>query len=242
MALSNDELLRYQRQLTIEGWDQDKVKQSRVIVVGLGGIGGTAAMYLAAAGVGTLRLVEHDRVDVTNLNRQIPYDTSDVGRLKLECAAGRLAALNPHVAIEPVQDVVTMENVRLLAAGCDVIVDGLDNQPGREILNGAALALSIPYVYGSVCGWRGSVSVFHPPRTPCMACLTAGAPGNTPPVPALGAVAGLVGTLQAVAALTFLNSGEIPLAGRLLLLDALTMQFDSVLFQRSPSCPVCGSG
>jgi adenylyltransferase/sulfurtransferase len=247
-ALSNDEILRYSRHLlmpevTLAG--QQKLKDARVLCVGAGGLGSPLALYLAAAGVGTLGLVEFDKVDVTNLQRQILYSTADVGRPKLEAACERLTALNPEVKIVPHATRLTSDNVMEVIAGYDIVADGTDNFPTRYLVNDACVFAGKPNVYASIYRFEGQVSVFHAARGPCYRCLF---PEPPPPrlVPScadggvLGVLPGIVGSLQALEVLKLiLGTGE-PLIGRLVLFDALAFTTRDLRFRKDPGCEVCG--
>ena len=247
-GLTPGELRRYARHLTLpqvgrEG--QQRLKAARVLLVGAGGLGSPAALYLAAAGVGTLGLVDHDAVDFSNLQRQVLYGTSDVGRRKLESAAERLGDLNPEVRLTTHDARLTSHNAIEILADYDVVVDGSDNFPTRYLVSDACVLLGKPDVYGSIHRFEGQVSVFHAGRGPCYRCLYRDPP---PPelVPSceqagvLGVLPGIVGALQAAEAIKLvLGTGE-PLVGRLLLVDALTMRFRELTLARDSECPVCG--
>ena len=245
--LSPEELARYARHLVlpevaIEG--QRRLKRSSVLLVGAGGLGSPAALYLAAAGVGRIGIVDFDVVDESNLQRQILHDTSWVGRPKLESAVARLAALNPHVRVEPHAAALTRDNALALLAGYDVVVDGTDNFETRYLTNDACYFLKKPNVYGSIFRFEGQASVFWPDRGPCYRCLF---PEPPPPglVPScaeggvLGILPGVIGGIQATEALKILLGVGEPLVGRLLLYDALAMRFDEVQLRRDPACPLC---
>lgn len=247
-TLSNEEILRYSRHLvmpevTLAG--QQRLKDARVLCVGAGGLGSPLALYLAAAGVGTLGIVEFDRVDLTNIQRQILYDTADVGRPKLDAARERLAALNPEITIVPHPLRLTGENVMEVVAGYDVVADGTDNFPTRYLVNDACVLTGKPNVYASIYRFEGQVSVFDARRGPCYRCLF---PEPPPPglVPScadggvLGVLPGIVGTLQALEVLKLvLGTGE-PLYGRLVLFDALAFTMRELKFRKDPGCAVCG--
>ncbi len=252
MPLSKPEMERYRRQLTVDGWDQEKLRRARVLVAGVGGLGGVSATYLAVAGVGHLRICDSDKVELSNLNRQILYTEADIGKPKAMLAVKRLSALNPDIQIDAVLDTLTGTNAAELASGCDLIVDGLDNHAGRLMLNRASFDLKIPYVYGAINEWLGQLSLFNPPKTACLACLMRGEPGNAGPAqktgptqnpgptPVFGALAAAVGSLQATLALRYLMTGENTAANTLLILRADTMAFERVTFERRPGCAVCG--
>ena len=246
--LTRDEVQRYSRHLILPevGVDgQRRLKAARVLCVGAGGLGSPAALYLAAAGVGKLGLVDFDVVDVTNLQRQILYSTLDVGRPKLEAAAERLTGLNPDVNVVTHETRLTSANALDLFRQYDVIVDGADNFPTRYLVNDACVLTGRPNAYGSIFRFEGQASVFATPDGPCYRCLY---PEPPPPglVPScaeggvLGVLPGLVGTIQATEALKLILGSGTTLAGRLLLLDAWTMEFRTVKARRDPDCPVCG--
>jgi adenylyltransferase/sulfurtransferase len=247
--LSNEEVLRYSRHLIIpdvgiEG--QRKLKQSRVLLVGAGGLGSPLALYLAAAGVGTIGLVDFDVVDLTNLQRQILHGTKDVGRRKLESAADRIHDVNPHVALELHETRLTSQNALELVRAYDFVVDGTDNFPTRYLVNDACVLAGKPNVYGSIFRFEGQASVFSTEQGPCYRCLF-----REPPPPGLvpscaeggvlGVLPGLIGVIQATEAVKLaIGIGE-PLIGKLLLVDALRMQFRTLKLQRDPTCPACGT-
>ena len=247
-ALTDEELRRYARHLVLpqvgpEG--QRRLKAARVLLVGVGGLGSPAAMYLAAAGVGALGLVDHDAVEVSNLQRQVLHGTAAVGTSKLASAAARLRDLNPAVAIECHEVRLTSANALGILAEYDVVVDGSDNFPTRYLVNDACALLGRPDVFGSIHRFEGQVSIFWADRGPCYRCLYREAP---PPelVPSceeggvLGVLPGIVGSLQAVEAIKLvLGIGE-PLVGRLLLVDALGMRMRELALAKDPACPLCG--
>jgi adenylyltransferase/sulfurtransferase len=247
-SLSRDEILRYSRHLimpevTLEG--QLRLRRARVLCVGAGGLGSPLALYLAAAGVGTIGLVEFDTVDLTNLQRQVLYDSGDVGRPKIEAAVERLTALNPGIAIVPHAVRLASGNVLDIVRGYDVVADGTDNFPTRYLVNDACVLTGVPNVYASIFRFDGQVSVFDARRGPCYRCLF---PEPPPPgmVPScaeggvLGVLPGIAGALQALEVLKLvLGTGE-PLVGRLVLFDALGCRFTEVAVQKDPSCAVCG--
>ena len=247
-ALTAEELQRYARHLALpqvgrEG--QQRLKAARVLLVGVGGLGSPAALYLAAAGVGTLGLVDHDVVEHSNLQRQIIHATSDVGRPKLASAAARLADVNPAVRIEPHETRLTSANALDLLADYDVIIDGSDNFPTRYLVNDACVLLGKPDVYGSIYRFEGQAAVFWAARGPCYRCLYRDPP---PPelVPScaeggvLGVLPGIVGSIQAAEAIKLMLGAGEPLIGRLLLFDALRMSFRALTLDKDPACPVCG--
>jgi adenylyltransferase/sulfurtransferase len=247
-ALSNDEVQRYSRHLIIpevgvEG--QQRLKEARVVCIGAGGLGSPASLYLAAAGVGTLGVVDFDVVDFSNLQRQILYSSSDVGRRKVEAAASRLTALNPEVRVVAHETPLTSANALDILRDYDVVVDGADNFPTRYLVNDACVLLGKPNAYGSIFRFDGQASVFATKGGPCYRCLY---PEPPPPglVPScaeggvLGVLPGIIGTIQATEAIKLILGIGNTLAGRLLLLDALTMEFRTMKLRRDPACPVCG--
>jgi adenylyltransferase/sulfurtransferase len=247
--LDGDELRRYGRHLVLnevgtEG--QRRLKGSRMLLVGAGGLGSPAALYLAAAGVGTLGLVDFDKVDITNLQRQVIHGTSDIGRPKLDSASDRIRDLNPHVHVEQYDTALTSANALEIAHGYDVILDGTDNFPTRYLVNDTSVLLGIPNAFGSVLRFEGQASVFGAQDGPCYRCLfreppPPGAVPNCADAGVLGVLPGLIGTIQATEAIKLVLGVGAPLIGRLLLIDALEMQFRSIALRRDPECPACGT-
>jgi adenylyltransferase/sulfurtransferase len=246
--LTNDELARYSRHLIlpevgIEG--QRRLKAARVLCVGTGGLGSPLAFYLAAAGVGTLGLVDFDVVDPSNLQRQIIHSTKDIGRKKLDSAAEKLLALNPGLIIVKHETMLTSANALDILKDYDIVADGTDNFPTRYLVNDACVLLGKPNVYGSIFRFEGQASVFATENGPCYRCLY---PEPPPPgmVPScaeggvLGILPGLVGVIQATEAIKLILGKGESLAGRLLLVDALNMRFRELKLRKNPECPVCG--
>jgi molybdopterin/thiamine biosynthesis adenylyltransferase/rhodanese-related sulfurtransferase len=248
-ALDDDKRRRYSRHLLIPEvgeTGQLKLLDSRILLIGAGGLGSPASLYLAAAGVGKLGIVDDDRVDETNLQRQIVHSTQELGEPKAESARRTISALNPDVEVVPYLERLSSENVdRILADGWDVIVDGADNFPTRYLVNDASIWHGIPVVHGSIFRFEGQVTVFKPGEGPCYRCLF---PQPPPPELApscaeggvLGVLPGIIGSLQANEALKLALGMGDPLVGRLLLFDALRVEFDEVVLRRDPACPVCG--
>jgi adenylyltransferase/sulfurtransferase len=247
--LAHEELLRYSRHLLLPevGVDgQRRLKGARVLVVGAGGLGSPVSLYLAAAGVGTIGLVDFDLVDLTNLQRQILHGTSTVGRPKLESARERLHDLNPHVRVEGISDRLTSVNAMEILRAFDVIVDGTDNFPTRYLINDAAVLLGKPNVYGSIFRFEGQASVFDATRGPCYRCLY-----QEPPPPGLvpscaeggvlGVLPGIIGSIQALETIKLVLGAGTSLAGRLLLFDALRLRFRELALRKDPDCPLCGA-
>jgi sulfur-carrier protein adenylyltransferase/sulfurtransferase len=247
--LTPAQLDRYSRHLLLPEVGekgQDRLLRSRVLLLGAGGLGSPAALYLAAAGVGTLGIIDNDTVDASNLQRQILHGTSRLGTPKVESAAERLTDLNPDVKVIPFQERLTSENVdRVFDHGWDVVVDGLDNFPTRYLVNDASVWKDVPVVHGSIFRFDGQVTTFWPKKGPCYRCLyPEPPPAHLAPSCAeagvLGVLPGIVGTIQATEAIKIvLGQGE-PLVGRLLTYDSLKMQFRTLKLRRDPDCPVCG--
>jgi len=248
VTLSHEEILRYSRHLLIpdvglEG--QKKLKAAAVLVIGTGGLGSPVALYLAAAGVGRIGLVDYDVVDESNLQRQVIHGTSGVGVLKVESARERMLDLNPDITVEVYNEPFVSENAYRIAEPYDIIIDGTDNFPTRYLTNDLCVLTGKPNVYGSIFRFDGQLSVFDAKRGPCYRCLF---PEPPPPglVPScaeggvLGVLPGTIGTLQATEALKLILGIGTPMIGRLLLYDALTLSFDFVNLRKDPNCRVCG--
>ncbi len=248
VRLSKEEVLRYSRHLIMpevgmEG--QLKLKAAKVLCIGTGGLGAPLGQYLAAAGVGRIGLVDFDKVDLTNLQRQILFSTSDVGRPKIEAAAERLRGLNPDIQIDTFETMLTSANALDILKDYDLVVDGTDNFPTRYLVNDACVLLGKPNVYGSIFRFEGQVTVFSYPGGPCYRCLY---PEPPPPglVPScaeggvLGVLPGIVGSIQAAETLKLILGKGEPLVGRLLLFDALAMSFRELKLRKNSECPVCG--
>lgn len=233
---------RYVRQLGVPGWGaegQRRLAASHVFIAGVGGLGCAASVHLAAAGVGKLTVCDADRVELSNLNRQVLYTPQDIGHEKALVAVERLRALNPSIEIAPVVAEIDERTACDLVRGADVILDCLDNLLTRFALNRCSVATGIPMVYAAVSEFTGHVSFLHPPATPCLECFVSRTP---PPVePAIpGCTAGLVGALEAMEAIKFLTGIGENLAGRLLVIEGLEPRFDVVGIARDPGCPACG--
>jgi adenylyltransferase/sulfurtransferase len=247
--LSNDEIARYSRHLILpevgmEG--QQKLKAAKVLCVGTGGLGSPLAFYLAAAGIGTLGLVDFDVVDASNLQRQIIHSTKDVGRPKIDSAAEKLTALNPFLNVVKHETMLTSQNALEIIRDYDIVADGTDNFPTRYLVNDACVLTGKPNAYGSIFRFEGQASVFATERGPCYRCLY---PEPPPPglVPScaeggvLGILPGLVGIIQATEVIKFILGKGEPLIGRLLLVNALDMRFRELKLRKNPDCPVCGT-
>ncbi len=247
-TLSNDEILRYSRHLIMpeigmEG--QLKLKRAKVLLVGTGGLGAPLGLYLAAAGVGRIGVVDFDKVDFTNLQRQIMFGTSDVGRPKIEAAGERLGNLNPEIRLDRYETALTSENALEIIRDYDIVADGSDNFPTRYLVNDACVLLGKPNIYGSIFRFEGQASIFGAPGGPCYRCLY---PEPPPPglVPScaeggvLGVLPGIIGSIQAMETLKLILGKGEPLIGRLLLFDALGMKFRELKLRKNAHCPICG--
>ena len=248
-TLNAEEIKRYSRHLIMPevGMDgQRRIKQGSVLCIGAGGLGSPAAMYLAAAGVGRIGIVDFDVVDYSNLQRQLLHTTNDVGRTKLESARSKINALNPHVQVETYEEALSSDNAMRLFKGYDVILDGTDNFPTRYLVNDACVLMGIPNAYGSIFRFEGQASVFATKDGPCYRCLY---PEPPPPglVPScaeggvLGVLPGIIGVIQATESLKLLTGIGQPLIGRFLIYDALNMKFRELKLRKDPDCPVCGT-
>jgi molybdopterin/thiamine biosynthesis adenylyltransferase/rhodanese-related sulfurtransferase/molybdopterin converting factor small subunit len=246
--LSHAEVLRYSRHLLlpevgVEG--QRKLKAARVLTIGAGGLGSPLSLYLAAAGVGTIGIVDFDAVDLTNLQRQIVHGTSTLGHSKLESAKARLTDLNPNVSVETHETRLTSENALDLIREYDIVVDGTDNFPTRYLVNDACVLLGKPNVYGSIFRFEGQASVFYAKEGPCYRCLY-----SEPPPPGLvpscaeggvlGVLPGIIGSIQALETIKWIIGAGDSLVGRLVLFDALKLRFRELKLRKDPNCPICG--
>jgi adenylyltransferase/sulfurtransferase len=240
--LTKNEEERYDRQMMIdeigeEG--QEKLHDASVVIAGAGGLGSPIAIYLAAAGVGTIRLIDHDRVDLSNLNRQVLHWEKDVGRKKVESAKEKLKSLNGHVAIEAREETIHEANVSALLDGFDVVVDAMDNLSTRYILNRAAIEKMIPFVHGAVSGFEGRVMTIIPGNTACLRCMYR---GPVPPskFPVVGVAPGIIGVIQATEVIKYIVGAGVLLTNRLLIYDGLQMEFTQFKVKRNPNCEHCG--
>jgi len=244
MSFSDEEVERYARHLVLRevgGPGQQRLKAARVLIVGAGGLGAPAALYLAAAGVGQLTLVDPDNVDRSNLQRQVLYDSDDEGRMKVEAAGARLVALNPNVEVARIAERLTDANARALIAGHGLVLDGTDDFATRFAVNAACVAEKITLVSGAIGRWTGQVSVFG--GQPCYRCLVPEIPPDAETCAAVGvvgALAGVVGSMMALEAVKLLAGAGEPLTGRLMIYDALAAEARTVRIGADPQCEVCG--
>jgi molybdopterin/thiamine biosynthesis adenylyltransferase len=246
MTFSDAEVERYARHLVLReigGPGQQRLKAARVLVVGAGGLGAPAALYLAAAGVGEIAIADADTVALSNLQRQVLYATTDAGRVKVEAAAERLSALNPDIRIVPIATMLTDANARALIAGYDLALDGTDDFATRFAVNAACVAEGVTLVSGAIGRWTGQVGVFA--GRPCYRCLVPDIPPDAETCAAVGvvgALAGVIGSMMALETLKLLTGAGEPLTGRLLIYDALAAEVRTVRVGADPECPVCEEG
>ena len=249
MSLTPSDLVRFSRHITLDEIGragQERLKAARILCVGAGGLGSPAALYLAAAGVGTLGLVEFDDVDESNLQRQVLYSTADVGRPKLEAASDRLLGLYPALTVEPNNVSLDARNARQLVAAYDVVLDGTDNFTARYLVNDACVLEGKPNAFGSIFRFEGQASVFAVPEGPCYRCLhpeppPPGVVPNCAEAGVLGVLPGIIGTIQATEAIKLILGIGEPLVGRFLIYDALRMRFRELKLSKDPHCAVCGT-
>ena len=241
--LTPNERERYDRQIMIEeiGQEgQEKLKRSRVAIAGAGGLGSPIAIYLTAAGIGMIRMIDHDQVTLSNLNRQILHWEEDIGRKKVDSAREKLRNLNREVKIEGIAETITESNVSQLVDGCDVIVDAMDNIPTRYILNRCAIEKQIPFFHGAVNGFEGRVMTILPGKTACLRCLYRG-PVPQEKFPVIGVTPAVVGSIQATEVIKYLVGMGKLLTNRLLIYDGLQVTFSEFTINKNPNCDHCGS-
>ncbi len=244
MGLLEKELARYQRQMLIDDWGEEgqkKLRDATVFIAGAGGLGSPAALFLAAAGIGRLKICDPSEVFMTNLNRQILFREWDIGTNKAYAARQALMELNPHVEVEPIDEKITQQNIAGLVADSTIILDCLDNFASRYILNRLAVNTRIPFIHAGIEGMAGQITVIHAPETPCLACIFPEPLPSKKIFPIAGAASGMLGTLQACEAIKWvLGMGE-NLKDRLLAWDGKLMQFHEIEIKKDPGCPVCGN-
>jgi len=240
--LTREELERYDRQIMIRGVGEEgqkKLKQAKIIIAGSGGLGSSASIYLAAAGVGRIQIVDHDSVELSNLNRQVLHGDEDIGKKKVISATEKLKKINRGVEIEAIEETITEANVSQLVAGFDLIVDALDNLPTRYLLNKAALAMDIPFFHGAVYGFEGRAMTVIPGKSACLRCVYQ---GITPQekFPVIGVTPAVIGCIQATEVIKYIvGVGEL-LTNRLLAYDGLSMKFTELKVKKDPNCEHCG--
>ena len=238
---AGQELERYKRQIMLDGFGmegQERLKNACVLIAGAGGLGSVVSIYLAVAGVGRIRLIDNDKVELSNLNRQILYGDKNIGRAKVDVAKEKLEGLNPGVMVEAVNDTITEGNVFELAAGCDVLVDALDNFATRYLLNQAVISRRVPLFHGAVRGFEGRVTTIIPGQTPCLRCLYPQTP-QPEETPVVGVTPAVIGSIQATEVIKYiLGIGKL-LTNRLLIYDGLGSAFCELDLQRRPDCEEC---
>lgn len=241
--LTEKERERYDRQIMIYGFGeagQEKLKKAKVFIAGAGGLGSPVAIYLAAAGIGTIRLADHDTVERSNLNRQVLHWEEDIGGRKVDSAAAKLHQLNPDIKIETIQDTITETNVLRLVGDSDLIVDAMDNLPTRYILNKAAIEKGIPFFHGAVYGFEGRAMTVIPGRTACLNCLYHNVKVPKEKFPVIGVTPAVIGCIQATEVIKYLTGLGDLLTNRILNYDALRMRFTEFTIKRDPNCAHCG--
>ncbi len=232
--------------MIIPGWGdavQERIQSASVLIAGAGGLGSPAALYLAAAGVGTIRIADSDSVDLSNLNRQILHDEDSLGGMKTDSARQRLGRFNSGITIETAAERIDDANISGLAEGMDIIIDCLDSFSSRQVLNRCSVRSGIPLIHAGISGTGGQLTVFSPPESGCLSCIFPETDTGEPeenPLPVLGAVAGILGTLEAMEAIKLITGLGEALIGRLLIFDALYTDFQEIDIRKDPECPVCG--
>ena len=248
-TLTEEETRRYARTIALPGVGlegQRKLKAASVLVIGAGGLGSPVAMYLAAAGIGRIGIVDPDMVDITNLQRQVIHDTTMIGRLKAESAREKMLRLNPHIEVDVYAESFSSDNAEKIAGDYTILVDGTDNFHTRYLINDFCVLTGKPYVYGAVYRFEGQVSVFGAQKGPCYRCLFPEPPPqdlivNTSEAGIFNVLPGTVGTIEVAETLKLILGVGVPLVGKLLLYDAMTMSFQIVRLDKDPDCPVCGT-
>ncbi len=239
--LSKQESQRYSRQIAIDGFGregQEKLSNARVVIAGAGGLGSPVAIYLAAAGVGKIRLIDHDSVDLGNLNRQVLYQETDLGKAKVASARAKLESLNSTIQIEDIKESITQDTAFDLVGDYDLIVDAMDNFPARRLLNRVAINKRIPFFHGAVRGFEGTATSIIPGLTPCLACLYKQDPQQKQ-TPVIGVTPAVIGCIQATEVIKYIvGIGEL-LTGRLLIYDGLSLEFMELSIERDPHCQEC---
>ena len=242
--LTREELERYQRQIIIDGFGEDgqaRLKRAKVFIAGAGGLGSPIAIYLAAAGIGTIRIVDHDTVELSNLNRQVLHWDENIGTAKTDSAAAKLKKINPGAVIEPVAETITGANISQLIAGFDLIVDAMDNLPTRYLLNRTALEKNIPFFHGAVNGFEGRAMTIIPGKTACLNCVYHDASIPAEKFPVIGVTPAVIGCIQATEVIKYIVGLGRLLTDRLLVYDGLEMTFTELSIKKDPDCTHCGN-
>jgi molybdopterin/thiamine biosynthesis adenylyltransferase len=237
------ELKRYDRQMMMEEigtHGQEKLKRARIFIAGAGGLGSTTAIYLAAAGIGLIKIADSDRVELSNLNRQVLHWEEDIGKKKIESAKDKLTKLNPNIKVEIIYDCINQSNVMQMLDGIDVIVDAMDNLATRYILNKAAIKKNIPFFHGAVNGFEGEVMDIIPGKTACLRCMYHGEPPSKK-FPVIGATTAVIGSIQAMEVIKYIAGIGDLLVNRLLIFDGLDMKFKEFKVKKNPECEHCGN-
>jgi len=240
--LTRYELERYDRQIIISGFGkegQEKLKQAKVFIAGAGGLGCPVSMYLIAAGAGMIRIIDHEKVELSNLNRQVLHWSEDIARIKVDSAAEKLNRLNQEIKIEAIKEMITEANVSQLVAGFDLIIDAMDNLPTRYLLNKAALEMNIPLFHGAVYGFEGRAMTIIPGKTACLMCVYKGAIAEGK-FPVIGVTPAVIGCIQAAEAIKYIVGIGKLLTNRLLVYDGLNMKFIELKVKKDPNCEHCG--
>ncbi|MCD6243007.1 HesA/MoeB/ThiF family protein [Candidatus Bathyarchaeota archaeon] len=243
VKLTEDELTRYSRQIMIPNWNvegQIKLKNAKVTIVGVGGLGCPVALYLTAAGIGRITLIDKEKIELSNLNRQILHWSVDIGKFKTFSAIEKLSKLNPLIKFESYEEEIERESIRELIKGSNVAVDCLDNWKTRFILNEACVSERIPLVHAGVHSWYGQITTIMPGKGPCLRCILPKTPKEEEKFPVLGVTAGVLGLLEALEAIKIIVGLGKPLVGRILFFDGETLSFQEAQVQRKRDCPVCG--
>ncbi|MHA1132550.1 MAG: HesA/MoeB/ThiF family protein [Candidatus Helarchaeota archaeon] len=240
--LADTEKERYARQLIITNWGettQEKLKQATVAIIGVGGLGSVNSYYAAAAGIGKIKIVDDDIVDLSNLNRQIVHFTPNISEKKVGSALEKLKALNPEVEVEAFGERLTEENIETIITDCDVVLDCLDNFQARFLLNKKCVDLEIPYIHAACYAFEGRVLTIIPRKGPCLQCFYPKIPKEMERIPVVGAAVGIIGSIEVTEAIKCITGIGKPLIGRLLIVDGENMSFDIIEVKRHPECPVC---
>lgn len=238
----SDKFQRYERQMMIEGFGhegQERLKKAKVVIAGAGGLGGVISIYLTVAGVGKIRLIDCDRVELSNLNRQVLYVDKDIGGRKADLAREKLESLNKEVQVEAITETITEDNVVKLVGDCDLIVDAMDNFPTRFILNKVAVQKGIPFFHGAIRGFEGRATTIIPGKTPCLKCLYRRVP-KPGASPVIGVAPAVIGSIQATEVIKYIAGIGDLLTNRLLIYDGMSLEFMEIRVERRPDCEMCG--